>query len=71
MTEIETNKTASELQSAFFWLLALVFITLKLCGVIDWSWWWVLGPLWLPFAVVLGLALIFMIFASAWKWIRR
>ncbi len=23
----------------FFGLLSLVFITLKLCGTIDWSWW--------------------------------
>ena len=30
----------------FFGLLAIVFITLKLCGVIDWSWWWILAPLW-------------------------
>lgn len=35
-------------------LLAIVFITLKLCGVISWSWWWVLSPLWIPLALVLG-----------------
>ena len=34
----------------------LIFLTLKLCGVIDWSWWWVTAPLWLPF--VLGLVLL-------------
>lgn len=27
-------------------LLGIVFITLKLCHVIDWSWWWVLAPFW-------------------------
>lgn len=27
-------------------LLGLLFITLKLIGVIDWSWWWVLAPFW-------------------------
>lgn len=27
--------------------LLLIFITLKLCKVIDWSWWVVLIPLWL------------------------
>lgn len=33
--------------------LALVFITLKLLGKIDWSWWWVTCPLWVaPVAVV-------------------
>lgn len=34
-------------------LLTLVFITLKLTGYIDWSWWWVLGPLWIPLTVLL------------------
>ena len=28
----------------FFGLLTIVFIVLKLCKVIDWSWWWVLSP---------------------------
>ena len=28
----------------FFGLLTIVFIVLKLCKVIDWSWWWVLFP---------------------------
>ena len=29
-------------------LLSVAFIVLKLCGVIKWSWWWVLSPIWLP-----------------------
>lgn len=24
--------------------LQILFIALKLCGVIDWSWWWVFSP---------------------------
>ena len=32
--------------------LTIVFIVLKLCNVIDWSWWWVLAPLWMPFAFI-------------------
>ena len=27
--------------------LTIVFIVLKLCGLITWSWWWVLSPLWI------------------------
>lgn len=34
-------------------LLTIAFIVLKLTGVIVWSWWWVLCPLWLPFLLVL------------------
>jgi uncharacterized protein (DUF983 family) len=37
-------------------LLAILFIGLKLTGHIDWSWWWVLSPLWLPPAVLLAIA---------------
>ncbi len=32
--------------------LTLIFITLKLVEVIDWPWPWVLGPLWIPFIVI-------------------
>lgn len=42
-------------------LLAIVFITLKLTGVINWSWLWVLSPLWIPLAFVLVLMLVFFI----------
>lgn len=38
----------------FAGLLALLFIGLKLGNVIEWSWLWVLSPLWLPWAVVGG-----------------
>lgn len=37
----------------FCGLLTIVFITLKLTGFINWSWWWVLCPLWIPVAFVL------------------
>jgi hypothetical protein len=38
-------------------LLTILFITLKLTGVINWSWVWVLCPLWIGFAVfVVGAA---------------
>lgn len=33
--------------------LQITFITLKLCGIIDWSWWWVLSPTWIPLTITL------------------
>lgn len=33
-------------------LLFVVFLVLKLTNVIDWSWWWVTAPLWIPFSIV-------------------
>lgn len=32
-------------------LLTVLFVGLKLCDQIDWSWWWVLSPLWIPWAI--------------------
>lgn len=34
-------------------LLQVAFIVLKLCGVIEWSWWWVLTPTWISGIVFL------------------
>lgn len=36
----------------FFGLLQLIFIVLKLCGVIHWTWFWVLSPIWLEVLLV-------------------
>ena len=34
-------------------ILFLVFLVLKLTKVIDWSWWWVTAPLWIPLAIII------------------
>lgn len=39
-------------------LLSVAFIVLKLCNVIDWSWWWVLAPIWIPIALVIVLLIV-------------
>jgi hypothetical protein len=41
-------------------LLAL----LKVAGALSWSWWWVLTPLWIPFALLLALLVGFAIMAA-------
>lgn len=46
-------------------ILFLIFMTLKLTNNIDWSWWWVTAPLWIPVALVLGLLVIALIGAAA------
>ena len=33
-------------------ILFTVFLTLKLTNNIDWSWWWVTSPLWIPIVLV-------------------
>ena len=46
-------------------LLFIVFLVLKLTGVISWSWWWVTAPLWGPavfFLGILGVGIVFFAF---------
>lgn len=42
----------------FLGFLTLIFITLKLCHIIDWSWIWVLAPIWIPLSIVLAIAAV-------------
>lgn len=42
-------------------LLGLIFITLKLTHYIDWSWWWVTAPFWIPFAIIIAIILVCVI----------
>ena len=48
------NKTSSS-GIGFGGLLTIVFIVLKLCKIINWSWWWVLSPIWITtiFAIII------------------
>jgi len=39
--------------------LLCIFITLKLCKIIAWSWWWVLSPIWASLAIFLSIVLTF------------
>lgn len=34
-------------------LFLVAFVVLKLCGVIDWSWWWVLSPIWISVIIAI------------------
>jgi hypothetical protein len=46
-------------------LLTIVFITLKLTGYINWSWWWVLSPVWILLLIGIVLAILYA-FAKAY-----
>jgi len=58
----KTNKTTVK-TIGFSGLLTIAFIVLKLCGVIAWSWLWVLAPLWIAFLLKLVVVLIIMVVA--------
>jgi len=45
----------------FCGMLTIVFIVMKLLGKINWSWWWVLAPIWLPILVGIGIVLFVLL----------
>lgn len=45
--------------------LLIIFVILRLCGVISWSWWWVTSPLWIWGAIIVIINIVFL------AWLRR
>ena len=56
MSETHTNTGIG-----FTGLLTILFIGLKLAKVINWSWWWVLSPVWINIILLIILLLIYLI----------
>jgi len=46
-------------------ILGIIFIVLKLVGIINWSWLWVLSPIWISFV------LFVLVFFIAVVWFKR
>ena len=59
MMKVQQNNTNKGI--GFCGLLGVAFIVLKLCNVIDWSWWWVLLPIYGPLALAVLVILIVFI----------
>ena len=63
---MSNNESSMNFSIGFTGLLAIAFIVLRLCDVIQWSWWWVLSPLWIPvcfmlfvlFCVLIAMAIV-------------
>jgi membrane protein YdbS with pleckstrin-like domain len=65
MSKETNNVSSSSTGIGFCGLLTIVFITLKLLGitaVAGWSWWWVLSPLWIGFAITIAILLVILLF---------
>ncbi len=54
----DKNNNSSK-NTIFIELLAVLFIALKLLGKINWSWWWVLSPIWIQLVIVLIVFIVF------------
>ena len=61
------SKSKKEAASGGFGLgtvLFIVFLVLKLTRNIDWSWWWVTAPLWIPLLIAVLLLTVLGIFVA-------
>ena len=59
------NNTANNSGISLCGVLFVVFLVLKLTGVITWSWWWVTAPLWIPCALS-AVVLIIVLIITIW-----
>lgn len=71
MNDNQNNDSGAKGGIGFCGLLTIAFIVLKLTGFIDWSWLWVLAPLWIPVAIVLVVLLAALIFVLVKEGVRQ
>jgi Na+-translocating ferredoxin:NAD+ oxidoreductase RnfA subunit len=55
------NSSSTSGGIGFAGLLTILLIGLKLTHYIEWNWWWVFAPIWLPWLVVLAFIVIIAI----------
>ena len=53
-----SKSSSSSSGIGFTGMLTILFIGLKLGGAIDWSWWWVLSPIWIVAITVVVIILV-------------
>lgn len=58
---METTNIPRNSGITFGGLLQILFIGLKLTGYINWSWFWVLAPLWIELLLILFVGIIVLI----------
>lgn len=58
------NQPASNTSLNLGTVLFLIFLVLKLTNHIDWSWWWVTSPLWIPVTLLVLVAVLIMCFKT-------
>lgn len=49
---MRTENVKTVVYTPIYIVLCLVFFILKMTDTIDWSWWWVFAPLWIPAALI-------------------
>ena len=52
-------------------VLLAIFVVLKLTDNIDWSWWWVLSPVWIPVGLFVVVFIVVAIFYTPFFFVRE
>ena len=70
MTKYKKRKSGLSITSVLF----IVFLVLKLTDNIDWSWWWVTSPIWIPIVLFISILIlliltitVFLIFGASFE----
>ena len=58
---MEVNKHAVVILTAALAIQLILFV-LKIFRIVDWNWLWILAPLWLPYAGILLLIVLLILF---------
>jgi len=59
MSEVSSSSSGG---IGFAGLLTVLFVALKLCNVIDWTWMWVLAPIWISACLaIIVLSIVFLV----------
>jgi membrane protein YdbS with pleckstrin-like domain len=61
MSNKNDSNTTTNSGIGFVGLLTILFIGLKLTGYINWSWWWILSPLWIATGLTLLVLVVILI----------
>lgn len=61
MKKIETNEKINIGCISPIWVIVfLAFFCAKIFGYIDWSWWWIFAPIWIPLSICIILVVVVM-----------
>lgn len=60
----KTRQTVTVKSSGVTTPLFIIFLVLKLTDIIDWSWVWVLSPLWIPYMLFFIISIVVVLFVA-------
>jgi hypothetical protein len=66
---LSQGEDVEEKQSAITmdFILFCIFLVLKLADKIDWSWWWIFSPLWIPAAIIIAIPIVIVLITTISK----